>query len=101
MKLRGGTAWTLEWRAVVQFQRGAFQAAFADFDAAMKLDPARAMLQYGRGAASLHLKNPQAGKADIAAAIKRDPAVAAQRAGRRRTVAPAERFAGEPRVSRP
>ena len=44
----------------------------------MKLDPARAMLQYGRGAASLHLKNPQAGKADIAAAIKRDPAVAAQ-----------------------
>jgi len=78
VKLRGDSAWILEWRATVHFQRAEYPAAFSDFDAAIKLDPARAMVQYGRGAASVRLKQTKAGNADMAAAITREPTVAAQ-----------------------
>ena len=76
VRLGGGSAWSLEWRAVVHFQRGEYEPARADFDAALRLDPKRALLQYGRGAARVRLKQVNPGRADIDAAVKREPPVA-------------------------
>ena len=67
------------WAALAggYFETGRFGEAVAAYDAAVKLDPARAALWSGRGEArvmaSTHDPMPPAAAADFAAAVKLDP----------------------------
>jgi hypothetical protein len=66
---------------LVHLRRGEFQAAFADYDAAVRGAPNQIGSRYGRGIARLRLGQTAAGQADIAAASARDPNIAARFAG--------------------
>jgi lipoprotein NlpI len=69
---------TLNTRGLVHLRRRNFQAAFDDYDAALRLSADRASSHYGRGVARLRLGQRAEGRADIAAATQRDPNVAAE-----------------------
>ncbi|MEQ1784447.1 MAG: tetratricopeptide repeat protein [Hyphomonadaceae bacterium] len=72
---------TLDSRGLVHLRRGEFQAAFADYDAAVHGDDGLIDSLYGRGIARLRLGQTNAGKADIAAATARDANIAVQFTG--------------------
>jgi len=53
-----------------------YQAAIADYDAAIKADPKAVDPLYGRGVAKIKSGNAADGNADIAEAVKIDPQIA-------------------------
>lgn len=63
-------------RAIANYKRKKFQAAWADFDASLKLDASNAEYLYGRGLAAKQLGKAADAQADIAAAVKAEPDVA-------------------------
>ncbi|CAN5206289.1 hypothetical protein BH11PSE2_BH11PSE2_06810 [soil metagenome] len=71
----------LDSRGLVNLKRGAFAAALADYEAALKADANSAHYLYGRGIAELKLGDIEAGRADLAAAIKKEPKIASIYAG--------------------
>jgi tetratricopeptide (TPR) repeat protein len=72
---------TLERRALVYLKSGQFGKAIADYDCALKTNPKRAGLLYGRGMAKLRGGDAAGGNADMAAAKEIDPRVADAFAG--------------------
>jgi tetratricopeptide (TPR) repeat protein len=72
---------TLDSRGLVHLRRSAWQAAFADYDAAVRGDANLIGSLYGRGIARLRLGQTAEGQADIAAASARNANVAAEFAG--------------------
>ncbi len=60
-------------RAEFRYRQGKFDKALADYDAVLKLDAARPMALYGRGAARLHLGDEAGGLSDQKAARALDP----------------------------
>jgi tetratricopeptide (TPR) repeat protein len=72
---------TLDCRGLVHLRRGEFQAAVADYDAALRSANNFANSLYGRGVARLRLGQTGAGQGDIAAATALDASVAARFAG--------------------
>jgi len=69
-------AHVLDSRALVAFRQSRFSDAWADYDAAYRLDGRRAGYLYGRGLAALKLGRRAEGQADIAAARGMDATVA-------------------------
>lgn len=74
-------AGTLDSRGLVHLRRGEWQAAFADYDVAVRGDANLIGSLYGRGIARLRLGQADEGQADIAAAVARDADVATEFAG--------------------
>jgi tetratricopeptide (TPR) repeat protein len=64
-------------RGLLNLRLSNFEAAWADYDAAVTAAPASAHQRYGRGVAALRLGREEAGHADIAAAAALDETVAA------------------------
>lgn len=69
---------TLDTRGLVHLRRGEFQAAFDDFDAALRSNSALTTSLYGRGVALMRLGRVADGQADILAATQRDQDVRAK-----------------------
>ncbi|MEQ1610904.1 MAG: hypothetical protein ABL956_18355, partial [Hyphomonadaceae bacterium] len=67
---------TLDSRGLVHLRRSEFQAAFADYDAAVRANLIGSL--YGRGIARLRLGQIAEGQADIVAATGRDANIAAR-----------------------
>lgn len=65
-------------RGVILYRQGRFQQAWADFDAAVRLDPEHGLPLYGRGLAESKLGRKAESEADIAAAVAKRPGVAAE-----------------------
>lgn len=80
LRIRPNDQDTLGSRALIRLRRGEFQAAFTDYDAAVRNGGSERSL-YGRGIARLRLGLTAEGQADIAAAIASDAGVAAEYAG--------------------
>jgi tetratricopeptide (TPR) repeat protein len=64
-------------RGIANYKRKKYQAAWNDFDAALKTEPGNAEHFYGRGLAEAQLGRNAEAQADIAAAVKADPDIAA------------------------
>jgi tetratricopeptide (TPR) repeat protein len=62
----------------VHLERGEWDAAIADYDAALALQPKFAIALYGRGAAKLKKGLQDAGDADIKAAVALNPKITDQ-----------------------
>ncbi len=73
----GANGVNLDSRGFVHLKRGDFQAAHADFDAALALDAEMPSSLYGRGLARLRLGQTVEGQADLAAATAIDADIAA------------------------
>jgi tetratricopeptide (TPR) repeat protein len=58
----------LDSRALVHLKLGEFEQALADYDAALKLDPAMAPTLYARGVTKLKLGDAAGAEADMVAA---------------------------------
>ncbi len=63
-------------RGLLALKRGGFDAALADYDAAIRADPAASGQRYGRGVTLMRLGRTAEGQADILAAIQIDPTIA-------------------------
>lgn len=72
---KGRLAGVLDSRGLVRLRRGEFDAAIADYDAALKLQPKQAWSLYGRGLAKLKRGDAAGGAADIQAALALQPAI--------------------------
>ena len=69
MREKPNVAATYDSRGLTYLKLRQWQAAIADYNSALALDPKLASSLYGRGMARLRSGDPAAGKADIAAAI--------------------------------
>jgi tetratricopeptide (TPR) repeat protein len=82
LRLNGDNGDTLDSRGLVHLRRGEFEAALADYDAAVLAKSmsfgGHAGPLYGRGLARLRLGQTVEGRADIAAATVQDAKVAAE-----------------------
>lgn len=76
IKRDGGKAAYLDSRGLINFRKGNFAAAVADYDAALKLDSKLAWSLYVRGLARTALGQGVAGKDDVAAAAAIKPDIA-------------------------
>jgi tetratricopeptide (TPR) repeat protein len=66
----------LDSRGYVHLKLQNYQAAIADYDAAIRVVPRFAVALYGRGVAKVKSGNIEEGNADIAEALKLDGAIA-------------------------
>jgi hypothetical protein len=73
----GVGAGAFDTRGLLNLRSGDFEAAWADYDVAVRAAPASAHQLYGRGLAALRLGREEAGHADIAAAAALDASVVA------------------------
>ncbi|MEZ5958342.1 MAG: hypothetical protein R3C27_14150 [Hyphomonadaceae bacterium] len=62
-------------RGLVQFKRGDYAASFADYDAAVQIEPERGHFLYGRGLARIALGQTAEGDADLVHAEELEPGV--------------------------
>jgi tetratricopeptide (TPR) repeat protein len=69
------TAATYDSRALAHLRAGRMEAAIADYDAALRIDPKLALALYGRGLAKIKRGQTAFGDADIAAAKAARPDV--------------------------
>ncbi len=69
---------TRVWRGAIAYRQGRFQQAWADFDAAARLDPDSGLALYGRALAAKQLGRNAEAEPDFTAAIARRPGVAAE-----------------------
>jgi tetratricopeptide (TPR) repeat protein len=68
----------MDSRGVVHLERGELDAAIADYDAALRVQPKRAIALYGRGVAKLRKGAKADGDADIQAATALNAKIASQ-----------------------
>jgi tetratricopeptide (TPR) repeat protein len=89
VRLRPRTAAFLDSRGHVRLNRGQYDLAIADYDAALQENPKLAAAMYGRGVAKARKGAKAEGEADLKAALAINPRLA-QRAPRIGLPAPAE-----------
>jgi tetratricopeptide (TPR) repeat protein len=76
IKLEHAPPAILDSRGLLHLRQGAFTAAIADYDAALKLRPGQGWSLYGRGLAKRALGQDEGAKADLAAAKAAQPGIA-------------------------